>query len=178
MVPNKTVLSVFSKYPIINKGYVEFFDSINNTMFVDVEINGEIVRIYNVHLESYRTTKIHQLENPNSYKPLIKRVFEADNTRAEQARMVKTHLNGFKGKSIIIGDFNSTQYSTVYRILKDDKKDTFTEAGRGFGCTYELFDYPFKIDHILVDDTFEVINHQNFNLNLSDHEPVLAEIKL
>jgi endonuclease/exonuclease/phosphatase (EEP) superfamily protein YafD len=178
MMPYKSVLSVFSKYPIIDTGYVEFFDTKNNTMYVDISINGEILRFYNVHLESYKTSTMYQLNNPNSYKPLIERVFEADKIRAEQAQLVKDHVEGFKGKSIIVGDFNSTQYSPVYRILKKGKKDTFTEAGKGFGGTFYLFNYPFKIDHILVDETVEVINHENFNIDLSDHEPILAEIKL
>ena len=62
--------------------------------------------------------------------------------------------------------------------MKNNKKDTFIERGKGFGSTYELFNYPFKIDHILVDEAFEVVSHKNFNINLSDHEPVLVEIKL
>lgn len=178
MIPNqKSVLAVFSKYPILNKGYIEFLNSLNNAMFVDIDVDGKIVRVYNVHLESNRTNTMHQLNNISSYKPLITRIFEAEKTRTAQAHLVKEHMDSFDGNVIVAGDFNCTQYASAYLVLKDAMKDTFVEAGKGFGGTYELFNYPFKIDHILVDDAFEVVNHQNFDINLSDHEPVLAEIK-
>lgn len=173
----KSVLSVFSKYPILNQGYVDFFDSRNNAMYVDIDFNGKIVRVYNVHLESNRMDSVPELYNINSYTTLISRSCNAENKRIEQAHLLKEHMKGFDGNVIISGDFNCTQYSSAYLILKDAKKDTFVEAGNGFGATYELFNYPFKIDHILVDETFEVISHKNFKVNLSDHEPVFAEIK-
>lgn len=176
-VPHKSVMGVFSKFPFVKNGYIEFPDSKNNTMFVDINIRGKIFRLYNLHLESYNTETIHQLDNIYSYKPLIRRIFKADKIRAAQAKLVREHINSFDGDVIILGDFNSTQYSPVYRILKEDRKDTFTEAGNGLGSTFQLFDFPFKVDHILVDESFEIINHQNFDINLSDHEPVLAEIK-
>lgn len=179
MVPKqKSVLAVFSKYPIVNKGYVEFLESKNNTMYVDIEINDEIVRVYNVHLESNRVSDLLRLKGMNNRKLLISRLFENDKKRTEQAHIVKEHLEEFNGKVMVVGDFNCTQYSSAYHVLKSSRKDTFVKAGKGFGGTYELFNYPFKIDHILVDDEIEVVNHQNFNIKLSDHEPILAEVKL
>ncbi|GGD12102.1 endonuclease/exonuclease/phosphatase family protein [Hyunsoonleella pacifica] len=179
MIPNqKSVLAIFSKYPIVDKGYVEFANSLNNTMFVDVEISKKVIRVYNVHLESYRTTLQHNINSVRSFMPLLKIVSQADKTRISQAKIVKKHIADYNGDVVILGDFNCTQYTPAYLILKDLRKDTFVEAGNGFGSTYELFNYPFKIDHILVDETFEVVSHKNFNINLSDHEPVLAEIKL
>lgn len=176
-VPYKSVLGIFSKFPIIKKGYLELPNSINNAMFVDINVNDRPVRLYNIHLESYKLDSKHQLRNLNSYRFVIPTVFQTEIIRIAQAKLVREHINSFDGDVIVVGDFNSTQYSPVYRILKDTKKDTFVEAGNGFGSTFELFNYPFKLDHILVDESFEVINHQNFDINLSDHEPVLAEIK-
>ncbi|MEW4922539.1 endonuclease/exonuclease/phosphatase family protein [Algibacter sp. 2305UL17-15] len=173
-MPNKSVLAIFSKFPIVNNGYLEFPNSNNNTMFVDIDIDGRIYRLYNLHLESYKVDRNSQLNPPNSYNIILK----ADKNRGIQAQLVKQHMKDFDGEVIIVGDFNSTQYSPVYRVLKGSKKDTFVEAGSGFGGTLKLFKYPFKVDHILVDDKLEVIAHKNFNVNLSDHEPVLAEIKL
>ena len=178
MIPTqKSVLAVFSKYPIVNEGYVEFFDSTNNTMYVDIDFNGKIVRIYNVHLESNRSDAMYAPNNKNLYSSLITSVLKAEQKRIEQAQLIKKHLKGFDGNVIIAGDFNCTQYAPAYLDLKDARKDTFVEAGNGFGGTYELFGYPFKIDHILVDSAFDVIQHKNYDTNLSDHEPVMAAIK-
>lgn len=174
-LPSKSVLAVFSKFPIVDNGYIKFDNSINNAMFVDVDIFGEHVRIYNLHLESYKAKTSNTL---NDYKPLITSIFKAEKRRLHQANLVVKHVHEFKGKVIIVGDFNSTQYSYIYRILRGLKKDTFTEAGNGLGTTFKLFNYPIRLDHILVDAAFEVENHENFDIKLSDHEPVLAEIKL
>lgn len=174
---DKSLQVILSRYPIKNMGYVDFSNTRNNAMYADIDVNGKIVRIYNVHLESYKLDSKHQLRNLNSYRFVIPTVFQTEIIRIAQAKLVREHINSFDGDVIVVGDFNSTQYSPVYRILKDTKKDSFVEAGNGFGSTFELFNYPFKLDHILVDESFEVINHQNFDINLSDHEPVLAEIK-
>lgn len=174
----KSVLAVFSKYPIVNKGYIDFLNSRNNTMYVDIDFKGKTMRVYNVHLESNRSPTMYSSHEKKHYSSLVAEVFEAEKKRTEQARLVKQHMEGFEGNTIVAGDFNCTQYAPAYLILKDSKKDTHIEAGKGFGCTYELFHYPFKIDHILVDEAFQVINHKNFDIDLSDHEPIMAEIKL
>jgi endonuclease/exonuclease/phosphatase (EEP) superfamily protein YafD len=174
----KSTQVILSKFPIINKGYVDFANTRNNAMFIDVSYNNEKIRIYNLHLESFRTTTIHQLNNPNSYPPLIKRIREAEKTRKAQSELVKNHIDEFNGKVIICGDFNSTQFSSTYKTLKKDRDDTFIEAGFGLGATYKLFNYPFRLDYVLVDDNFEVLSHENFKLKLSDHEPIRVSLIL
>jgi len=62
--------------------------------------------------------------------------------------------------------------------VKGDFTDTFTEAGKGFGETYSFFKYPLRIDFILADKKFKVNHHQNFDKDLSDHEPILARLSL
>ncbi len=177
-VPYKSVLGVFSKFPILKNGYIKFYDSYNNSMFVDVEINDRVIRVYNLHLESFKLDVRNDIGNlSSSYKYLLPRFVYAEEKRIAQANVVRNHINNFDGDVIVLGDFNSTQYSSVYRILKGDRDDTFVAQGSGFGSTFKLLNYPFKVDHILVDPSFEVVKHENFNLQLSDHEPVLAELK-
>jgi hypothetical protein len=48
---------------------------------------------------------------------------------------------------IICGDM--TAYSYVYRNIKGTLKDSFEEAGKGFGATYKFKYYPTRIDYIL-----------------------------
>ena len=172
----KSLQYVLSKYPIVNQGYIDFPNTNNNAMFIDVDYHEDVIRIYNLHLESFRTNAIHQLNNSDSYLPLITRIRAAEKARKTQAELVNKHSQQFDGKTIICGDFNCTQFSPAYTTLKKSRKDTFVEAGFGIGTTYKLFNYPFRLDYVLVDDNFEVISHQNFNLKLSDHEPVLARL--
>ena len=57
-------------------------------------------------------------------------------------------------------------------------QDTFEEKGQGFGKTFDLKIVPFRIDFILVDKSMDLITHENFELKLSDHYPVLTSIRL
>lgn len=174
----KSTQIIFSKYPIVNKQYIDFENTNNNAMYADIAYNGEIIRIYNLHLESYRSDAIHQLNNPKSYSALVKRIGKAEKTRKEQATLVKKHVDNFNGKVIVCGDFNATQFSSTYNLLSDSMKDSFIEAGKGFGSTYELYNYPFRLDYILTDNNFKITSHQNFEVKLSDHEPIIAKLTL
>ena len=174
---NKSVMAIFSKYPIIDKGYITFPNSSNGAMYVDLTFNEEIIRVYNLHLESFKVPKnFHYYSEPTSFNFLRSRIGKAEKIRKEQAVLIKEHIDKFKGKVIISGDFNSTQFSSSYNTLKDSRKDTFIEAGSGFGATYPLFNYPFRLDYILVDNRFEVFSHENFDLKISDHEPILTRL--
>ncbi|NNC35105.1 MAG: endonuclease, partial [Croceitalea sp.] len=91
---------------------------------------------------------------------------------------IKEHNSKTSNKILISGDFNNTQFSNVYRLVKNGYHDSFLEAGSGFGKTYDLKGLPVRIDYILTDDSFEVIKHTNFKERLSDHYPVMATLKI
>ena len=174
---DKSVLALFSKHPIIDKGYIEFPNSNNGAMYVDLDINDKPIRVYNLHLESFKVrSKFYDFGETTSYRLLKSAINKAEQKRIEQVALLKEHMTAFNGKVIICGDFNSTQFSRAYQLLKDSKKDTFVEKGFGFGTTYFGKGYPFRIDYVLVDKDIEVLSHQNFDLKLSDHEPILTKL--
>ncbi|GGZ90589.1 endonuclease/exonuclease/phosphatase family protein [Algibacter mikhailovii] len=172
----KSVMAIFSKFPILDKGYISFPNTRNGAMFIDIILNKNKIRIYNVHLESYSARLVYRKNRHNNYFALAKRINKAEKTRKEQVHILKRHMDKFKGTVVLCGDFNSTQFSSAYNLLKGNLKDTYIEAGNGFGATYELFKYPFRLDYILVDDNIEVLSHKNFKLKFSDHEPILAKL--
>ena len=96
----------------------------------------------------------------------------------EQANLIKESMAQTSHKKIVVGDFNNTQYSNIYHIIKGDMNDTYMEKGSGFGRTYDLLGFPLRIDYIFADSDFEVISHQNFNEKLSDHYPVMSTLRL
>lgn len=176
---NKSVLAIFSKYPIIDKGYISFPNTSNGAMYVDLSFNKEVIRIYNLHLESFKVpVSFYDFSKARSHTSLYPKISKAEKKRKEQVFIVKSHIDKFKGKIIVCGDFNSTQFSSSYNIIKDSRKDSFIEAGSGLGSTYKLNNYPFRLDYILVDDSFEVLSHDNFDLKLSDHEPILTTLAI
>uniref|UniRef100_UPI0030D816CE endonuclease/exonuclease/phosphatase family protein n=1 Tax=Maribacter arcticus TaxID=561365 RepID=UPI0030D816CE len=92
--------------------------------------------------------------------------------------IVREHMNNSPYKNIVCGDFNNTQFSNSYFTIKGNLKDSFLEKGRGYGKTINFWKFPFRIDFVLVDPSLEVLSHKNYNINLSDHEPIMATIKI
>jgi len=79
---------------------------------------------------------------------------------------------------IVCGDFNNTAYSYVYQKIKGDLQDAFAEGGNGFGRTFKFKYFPVRIDFILVDQSFHVNAFKTFDIQLSDHYPIIAKLKL
>lgn len=168
--------AIFSKYPIITEGSLDFPESQNNAIYADVVIPSDTVRIYNVHLQSleFRLGSVKREEPQRLYKRLGRALAK----QGDQARILADHFKGTEHKKIVSGDFNNTQFSRIYSTLKGDFKDTFQEKGIGLGSTYNLRFLPFRIDFILVDPSFEVTAHKNYDVQLSDHEPIMASFRL
>ncbi|MEA1785075.1 endonuclease/exonuclease/phosphatase family protein [Arenibacter sp. GZD96] len=175
---SKVQQAIFSKYPIVSQGSLDFPETGNNAIFADIVYQRDTIRIYNVHLQSFKVIPNRASISGEPSEKLLKRILETFRKQREQATLLNEHRKKSPYKSILCGDFNATQFSNVYRILKKDMKDTFLERGAGFGSTYNLRGLPFRIDFILTDSSFEVVAHKNFKIQLSDHFPVMATIRL
>ena len=171
-------LAIFSKYRIVNKGSLDFENSNNNAIFIDVIRNNDTLRIYNVHLESFgiKPDSVDLNLDEKQSKKLIFRLKKAFSKQQEQVEKFLEHKNTCRHKTIISGDFNNTAFSWAYSKLKSELNDTFIESGKGFGKTYSFNTYPLRIDFILSDPHFKVNQHINYEVGLSDHEPVMARL--
>lgn len=173
---NKTGQAIFSNYKIINKGSLDFKNSMNNAIFVDIVRKEDTIRIYNLHLESMGIKPDSVYLSEKNSKKLLSRLASSFTKQQSQVEQFLQHKNQCKFEIIICGDFNNTSYSWAYNKIKGDFKDTFLQAGNGFGKTFTLKKYPLRIDFILADPKFEVDEHKNFSINFSDHEPILARL--
>lgn len=174
----RVVQGILSKYPIVQKGSLDFPQSHNNASFADVVYKQDTIRIYNVHLESLRIDPhTDAIINEVSGK-LVNRMSKAFSKQEEQANILAEHQQTTTFNKIVCGDFNTTQYSKAYRIIKGPLQDTFTQKGEGFGRTYDLNYFPLRIDFMLVDEAFEITSHNNVDVTLSDHYPVISTLRL
>ncbi|MEM9141661.1 MAG: endonuclease/exonuclease/phosphatase family protein [Bacteroidota bacterium] len=166
--------AIYSKFPIINKGSLDFSDSYNNVIFADVVIQRDTVRIYNMHLQSlhFRLGNLKREEPQRLYQRLDRSIEVQD----KQSRLIRKHMAGSTHKTIIAGDMNNTQFSHIYRKLKGEHRDTFQEKGEGLGSTYHMRFLPFRIDYIMADSRFRVVSHTNYDVILSDHKPIMASL--
>ncbi len=175
---NRVILGIYSKYPILDNQVIDFPKSHNSAMFSDILIGSDTLRLFNIHLESFKIRpEVRTIQKANSNK-LFVRLNKVVAKQLEQAEILEEHLNATALPKIVVGDFNNTQFSNVYQTIKGDMSDTFLEKGKGFGKTYSLLNYPMRIDYILTDDSFDVIDHNNFDVRLSDHYPVQAILRL
>ncbi len=172
-------LVIFSKYPIINKGSLQFKKTANNIIFADLKIKNDTVRVYNVHLQSHKiSSKTDELAKQDSQK-LLNRIQTSFEKQQEQTEMLIGHMQSSPYKNIVMGDFNNTAYSYVYNKIKSHGLiDTFKEAGSGFGKTFMFDLFPVRIDFILVPEVFETLEFKKFNKKLSDHYPIFSRVKI
>ena len=56
------------------------------------------------------------------------------------------------------------------------RKDTFKEAGNGFGASFATIWPMLRIDYILCPNLYKPVSHKTPKVNLSDHYPVVSTI--
>ncbi|NPA37828.1 MAG: endonuclease/exonuclease/phosphatase family protein [Chlorobi bacterium] len=178
-------MALFSKYPIRAKKVIRFENTANFTIQTDIEIRGNVVRVFDSHLESIRLNNrdievigsiktAEALEKEKSIKVVINKLEKAFKKRAHQAEIISRHISNSPYPVIVCGDFNDIPVSYVYRKMRGDLKDAFVEAGKGFGGTYNGKLPSFRIDYILFDPSFEAYNFKREFIDLSDHYPIMT----
>ncbi|NVK51622.1 MAG: endonuclease/exonuclease/phosphatase family protein [Flavobacteriaceae bacterium] len=172
---NKFGLAIYSKYQILNAGSLDFNNSANNIIFADILIKKDTIRVYNIHLESLKINPKKEYFGEENNEKLLGRLQSTFQKQALQTQQFLAHEKQWKGKKIVLGDFNNTSFSWVYRNIRKNKKDAFLIAGKGFGKT---FDYPFplRIDFIFTDTSIEINSFKRYNEKFSDHYPILARL--
>ena len=182
----KTGQAIFSKFPIIDQGNIVFPNSNNNVVFADIKKGKDIIRVYNMHLQSIKISpdmneineNIDAIDQGKSQK-LFNRISKAFKKQQQQAEMIKEHKKDCPYPIIICGDLNNSAFSYVYRNIKGKLKDAFEEAGKGFGPTYKFRYYPARIDYILADDKMTVKKFESFpEFENSDHYPIMAKLSM
>lgn len=171
--------AIFSKFPIINSGKIKFRNSTNNAIFSDIRIGYDTIRLFNIHLQSFKLRSdvdISSINNDSS--KLINSFSDTFRIQQDQAEIIIEEINKSPYKVVVSGDFNNTAFSYVYNLIKSDLKDSFYEKGNGLGQTYNFNSIPLRIDFILVDKSFKVNSFKTFKFAYSDHFPIFSEFSV
>lgn len=182
----KTGQAIYSKFPIIDQGKITFPKSNNNVVFADIKKGKDIIRVYNMHLQSIKISPdVNEIDenidaiNQKKSEKLFYRISKAFTQQQQQAEIFKEHKKDCKYPIIICGDMNNSAFSYVYRSIKGKLKDCFEESGKGFGETYKFRYYPARIDYIFADEKMKVKKFENFPEFInSDHFPIMATLSL
>ncbi|NCB06771.1 MAG: hypothetical protein EOM73_01245 [Bacteroidia bacterium] len=175
-----------TRYPVVYMGEIRFKNSRNITIYTDVVIQGDTVRIYNVHLQSYHIdpNRYSVIDSPDiteekdlrEIREISIKYRSAVQMRAEQSRIIRDHVEKSPYPVILCGDFNDTPASFSYQRTRGNLKDAFVESGRGIGRTYIGKLPSFRIDYIFHSNDFESFGFQTLDFRFSDHLPVTCEL--
>ncbi len=171
-------LVVYSKYPIINKGSLGLGKFTSTIIYTDIVKKNDTLRVYNFHLASLGVVPDKEYFGHKDSEKLIKRLSSSFKIQQKQIDTLNSHIKLCKYKVILAGDMNNTAYSWAYKNIKNSLQDSFLEAGKGFGKTYEFKKFPLRIDYIFVDKSIKITNHKNFKQKYSDHYPISATLEL
>jgi len=182
-------IATFSKYPIINRGSIHFSNSFNTSIYTDILINEDTVRVFNNHLQSIRFNKNNYkfISNSKSFKDdermkeildISYRLRDAFIKRAGQAEIISNHIQYSHYNVFVFADINDAHVSYTYKTIKKGLNDSFTEAGKGIGNTYNGNFPSFRIDYILHSDKIRCHRLVIEKIQLSDHYPVVGEFYL
>jgi endonuclease/exonuclease/phosphatase family metal-dependent hydrolase len=176
-------IMILSKYPVVGHGEVVHHESSGLTIYADVLIDSDTVRIYNNHLQSYRLKRmdrpfveeiIAEDETMNEVKKLWVSLKGGFVKRSQQALTLKEHINTSRHPVIVAGDFNDTPISYTYRTIRKSLNDSFVNSGYGAGFTYRGNYPPNRIDYILYDKRVSNSNFEVLKARYSDHYPITA----
>lgn len=181
---------IFSKYPLVNKQTITSKPNNYNSIFqyVDIVLNNDTVRIFNIHLQSLKFTQnnMRYLDKPETNsdtvlsesKNIISKLKLGFLKRKVQAHRIKEEMQKSPYPIILCGDFNDVPNSYAYGEIGDGLQNAFVQKGSGFGRTYSGISPTLRIDNIFVDKRFTVDQFKRVPKLLSDHFPVIADINL
>ena len=188
MAVGREDMVIYSRYPITGKKALEFEDTNNSAMWADVDVKGNEVRIFNVHLQStginrtlHHADKLMKQNLEISKNRVLNAIYGnymlGMMLRTGQAEQVAAEKNKSKIPVILCGDFNDVPYSYVYNTMLGNMVDGFKECGHGWMHTYRG-KKAVRIDYIFHDQDIKGINYYQSDLTYSDHYPVYMKVAL
>ncbi|MEO8710650.1 MAG: endonuclease/exonuclease/phosphatase family protein [Parafilimonas sp.] len=178
--------AIFSKVPFTDSGCINIrHDEMNeNLIYTNIEFNNRLLRIYTTHLASYELYRDTVNADKDVYKITYERkraiqykLREIAQLHQREARIIHDTISKAILPVVYCGDMNSTPCTYTYHLLKNNFQDAFLEEGLGIGATFYKILPMLRIDYCLVDKRFDVINCTVIDQKLSDHYPVITDIR-
>lgn len=186
--------AIFSKYPFIDSGYVEFENDANNHIsWVDIVKGKDTLRIVNGHIGSMRLQNAdYKLIGGNDNKrwahekqikqDIFTRMTKAYYKRADQLEVLSDFIDHSEYPIVLCIDLNDTPNSYAYNEVVEELNDAFMISGWGIGSTYvgeNVFNriLPInRIDYIFHSLEIDSRNFVTHGEKLSDHRAISCEV--
>jgi endonuclease/exonuclease/phosphatase family metal-dependent hydrolase len=181
--------AIFSRYPLMDTGYLSFPSpgTPEKLVWGDIALGQRIIRIYTGHLQSYKLRpedyeRIEKIKNPDDSLidhsvSLFEKLKRATVIRANQAELVRAELDRCSYPIVFTTDLNDVPNSYAYHKVRGPLQDAFLERGFGVGRTYNALAPTLRIDYIFTTPDFKVLQFQRIARDLSDHYMLVADLE-
>lgn len=186
-------VAIFSKFPIMDSLRIRYpgpetLRAAESLIGIDIAIQGQRARIYTTHLQSvllrkddYRYLQIIKNAEDSmlmASRSIVRKLRKGYSFRGEQADIVRKQLDSCPYPEVICGDFNDVPNSYTYFRVKGNRQDAFREKSSGIGRTFSHISPTLRIDYVMADQQFEVVQYKRFFLPYSDHFPIVTDLRL
>lgn len=178
------MLTVHSRYPLLNAVDIRFNHTGNHALHTDVAIQGDTLRLYNVHLQTTHFNQLkHDIHSNNGSrskgsKLLVDGMHANTVKRNHQAQVLTKGIRQSPYPVIACGDFNAHPASLTYTLFNRTLADGFKTAGHGYEYTYRYLGNLLRIDYIFHDKALEGLSYRSDELDFSDHKAVFFNLVL
>lgn len=138
---------------------------------VSLNVDGRLATVYILHMESPRDAlskarymDFSQLHANTGFRSIDSNV---------ASRWVDRSAPGL----MVIGDFNLTVESTIYRRDWGEFTNAFSAVGSGFGHTMFAGRHRVRIDHVLTGEELEPVTVRVLRGYPSEHQPVVVRVR-
>nr|WP_262908017.1 endonuclease/exonuclease/phosphatase family protein [Hymenobacter sp. 15J16-1T3B] len=181
-------LAIFSRFPIVRRGVIQFGKlTQNHAMWADLRLpQGDTVRVFNAHLQSMSMAEQDIVDSYSSkagFKAksigLLRRFKRGMVRRSVQVDTLVGRIERSPYPVLFCADLNDLPYSYSYDQLADHLQNAWATVGLGVGATYNGKLPLLRIDQQFAGPQFRVLGCRvRRDMPYSDHFPVEAEYRL
>ncbi|WEK37123.1 MAG: endonuclease/exonuclease/phosphatase family protein [Candidatus Pseudobacter hemicellulosilyticus] len=186
-------VAIFSRFPITDSLRVRYNTPIVNRaaeslIACTINVEGQDIRVFTTHLQSVLLQKkdyrdlaiIRKAEDSmmEASRSIVRKLKQGYQMRGGQVDTVRSLLDKSQLPEVICGDYNDVPNSYTYFRIRGDRQDAFVEKSSGLGRTFATISSTLRIDYIMADRRFEVLQYKRHLLPYSDHYPVVADLRL
>ena len=178
-------LATFSKYPILKKQELYWGTNNNGLLASDIAIQGDTIRVINFQLKSMgiRVNKIldkNRVINKKETRNVLSQLKGGFIVRGQQVAILESWISESPYPVILAGDLNEVPYGYSYGKLRKILRNSFEDAGSGFGFTYRKILSFLRIDNQFYDsEKLKVVKFETVStFKFSDHYPLYAEYQI
>ena len=178
---------IFSKTPILLTDSA-VFENGENIIKADIVVNADTVSFYTTHFDSYRFSrnefeeidgdKLDEEQSKKNWKNIFSKVKHTLNIHNIEANIVNEVIKKSTHPFIFCADMNEVPNNYVYWKIRENKQDAFLQKGFGMGKTFNSLTAALRIDYIMPNNNFNVLQFNIIDNGLSDHAMLVADVEL